>query len=126
MKTNILLVLLVCTAMVSNVKAQSKQYKYCRLTATEKNTITNNENIISKHEIINVDFGNNVNSYEIKDTSGISIGEKIESITNVIDALNYLSSLGWDYVNTVSPVVGYSRNFTYYMYILRKDITLKD
>jgi hypothetical protein len=126
MKTNILLVLLVCTAMVSSVKAQSKQYKYCRLTVTEKKTITNNENIISKHEIMNVDFGYNVNSYEIKDTSGISVGEKIESITNVIDALNYLGTLGWDYVNTVSSVVGYQRDFIYYVYILRKDITLKD
>lgn len=123
MKKKILIVPVLYILMVTGVTAQSVQYKYCRITVEENKR--GNSNKINNNEIINIDFGKRENFNGAEDTTEITKLEKVKTFTNTIDALDYLNSFGWEYVNTVCPVGGFFRGYNY-LYIVRKKIETKD
>ena len=80
--------------------------KYCLLLATGK--------FLSNDVDISIDYGQDSSIFEdtrIRDKNG-----KIIHFNSVIDALNYMESIGWEFVNAYAITVG-SQNV--YHYLLR-------
>ncbi len=52
---------------------------------------------------LKIDIGNNDSLFSFKDNSIIQNLKKVEKTTSLIDAFNYLSSLGWTYIEELKP-----------------------
>jgi hypothetical protein len=87
--------------------------KFCLLMATGK--------FLSKEVDISIDYGQDSSLFEdtrIRDKNG-----KIINFNSVIDALNYMESLGWEFVNAYAITVG---NQNVYHYLLKAKDNISD
>lgn len=62
--------------------------RYCGVTMMQKG--------LSAKVVLSLDFGNEWNPVALKD----EMTAKIKSFNSVIDAFNYMGSMGWKYVNS--------------------------
>ena len=86
--------------------------KYCLLLATGK--------FLSNEVDIRIDYGQDSSFFEdtrIRDKNGKTI-----FFNSVMDALNYMESIGWEYVNAYAVTVG-TQNVYHYLLKARSDIT---
>jgi hypothetical protein len=65
--------------------------RYCGLSISQKG--------LSAKMIISLDFGEEVNIWKLNAVKDEMTG-KIKTFNSVIDAFNYMGSLGWKYVNS--------------------------
>lgn len=105
---NLLISFIFCFASVSLATAQNKVERYCKISVFDKKNGT---------EKIVIDFGKD---QIFSDTSMATKLGKVNAFHNSIDALNYMSSLGWEYVNTTSAVASYAPYYNY-VYLFKKD-----
>ncbi len=106
---NLLVSFIFCFASVSLATAQNKLEMYCKVNVAGKKNGT---------EKIVIDYGKD---QIFSDTSMATKLGKVNTFHNSIDALNYMSSLGWEYITTTSPVryVSYAPLYTY-VYLFKK------
>uniref|UniRef100_F4C455 DUF4177 domain-containing protein n=1 Tax=Sphingobacterium sp. (strain 21) TaxID=743722 RepID=F4C455_SPHS2 len=74
--------------------------------------------LLSTKVKVSIDFGQEVNIWRkdwIKNEEG-----KIVKFNSVIDALNYMNSEGWDFVNAYAITIG---NQNVYHYVMKRKIT---
>ncbi|RPD41548.1 hypothetical protein [Chitinophaga barathri] len=71
--------------------AQEKVEKYCELIATAK--------MFSTKVTIEIDFGQEKKFFEFKDARIKDDLGKAKNFNSVVDALNYMGSLGWKFVD---------------------------
>jgi len=97
-------------------KSEAKE-EYCMILATQK--------FLSTKVKISVDFGqqvsfwkNTVRAQTLKDENGKAI-----SFNSVIDALNYMSSKGWEFVNAYVITVD---NENVLHYVMKRQLTEAD
>jgi hypothetical protein len=95
-------------AIAKYVPRDSLNYptKFCLLLATGK--------LFSNEVDITIDYGQDATFFEdkrIRDVNG-----KIIVFNSVIDALNYMGSIGWEYVNAYAITIG---NQNVYHYLLK-------
>jgi len=97
-------------------KSEAKE-EYCMILATQK--------FLSTKVKISVDFGqqvsfwkNTVRAQTLKDENGKAI-----SFNSVIDALNYMSSKGWEFVNAYAITVD---NENVLHYVMKRQLTEAD
>ncbi|WP_346318337.1 hypothetical protein [Chitinophaga sp. YIM B06452] len=75
----------------ANAYSQEKVEKYCELIATAK--------LFSNKVTIEVDFGQEKKFFDFKDSRIKDDLGKAKNFNSVVDALNYLGSLGWKFVD---------------------------
>ncbi len=75
----------------ANAYSQDKVEKYCELIATAK--------MFSNKVTIEVDFGQEKKFFDFKDARVKDDLGKAKNFNSVVDALNYLGSLGWKFVD---------------------------
>ena len=91
--------------------APARTEEYCMMMATQK--------FLSTKVIITLDYGQETKFFgggaaTVKDEAG-----KIQSFNSVIDALNYMNSQGWEFVNAYVVTVAQQN---VYHYVLRRKI----
>jgi len=98
-------------------KSEAKE-EYCMILATQK--------LLSTKVKISVDFGqevsfwkNTVRAQTLKDENGKAI-----SFNSVIDALNYMSSKGWEFVNAYAIATQDNQNILHY--VMKRQLTEAD
>jgi hypothetical protein len=89
---------IICTVLfaftlLSVTKAQIKAERFCKISVLYKT---------EKRQKISVDYGNIAGYSMPEDSAVISSLEKVKDYINDIDALNYMNSLGWEFVKIVS------------------------
>lgn len=94
-------------------KNEAKQ-EYCMILATQK--------LLSTKVSISVDFGQEWSFWKDKRSLKDESGKRLQ-FNSVIDALNYMSSQGWDFVNAYSLTVG-QQNVLHY--VMKRDLTEED
>lgn len=94
-------------------KNEAKQ-EYCMVLATQK--------LLSTKVSISVDFGQEWSFWKDKRSLKDESGKRLR-FNSVIDALNYMSSRGWDFVNAYSLTVG-QQNVLHY--VMKRDLTEED
>ena len=113
MKKIILLLLFVLPvlsqAQNTVVAVASPQEQYCMVLATSK--------LLSNKVTITIDFGQETKMFAFKDTRLKDDDGAVKNFNSVIDALNYMASQGWQFVNAYVITVG-GQNV--YHYVLRK------
>jgi len=122
MKNNLTILLFVlCAYFVQGQsielnKSEAKE-EYCMILATQK--------FLSTKVKISIDFGqevsfwkNTVRAQTLKDEKGKAI-----SFNSVIDALNYMSSKGWEFVNAYAITVD---NENVLHYVMKRQLTEAD
>ncbi len=102
----ILLLLLLSTPMLALCQTPSDSTEvYCMVLGTSK--------LLSKSLTISVDFGQKQSFW--KDTGKIRDEDgKMKEFNSVIDALNYMSSQGWSFINAYGLTVG-NQNVLHYV-----------
>lgn len=108
MKKLFVLTLLV---MPSCLFAQQKIEQYCELTAQNK--------LLSSKVTIDVDFGEERKFFSFKDNRIKDDLGKVKSFNTVIAALNYMGSLGWQFVDAF-PVNDSGNGKIYHYYFKRE------
>src|SRR3954464_6099926 len=78
--------------------SQQKVEKYCEVFMTSR--------VFSKGVNVFIDLGKDRSLLPFKNTSVKEDLEHVKKYTTVVDALNYMSSLGWSMVNSTSYQVG--------------------
>lgn len=105
---SILLLAFLCTT--TNVFAQNKTEKFCKVRF----------NFYTIHgqpkTEITVDYGQRDSAYAIKDTAITNALEKTKSFNSDVSVFNYMASLGWQIVSTI-PYGGYSAGNEGHIYI---------
>jgi hypothetical protein len=99
----IFLIVLVVFFLCAKTFSQEKIDKYCKLFTTG--------GVISKGMNIFLDLGKDESLFAFKDKKIKSQLLKVEDYRSIIDALNYMSSIGWTLVSsTITEVSGTSDN----------------
>jgi len=99
-----------------NEKHKTRKYTYCRIIGGNPHIFTTKVNIF-------IDFGqatswwSSLEQRKLKDDSGKTI-----NFNSMIDALNYMSDLGWDFVQAYVIKVGKE---DVNCYLMRKEIDIK-
>src|SRR5690606_9177419 len=88
--------------------------EYCMVLATSK--------LLSTKLTIQIDVGQEWSFWKDKRSLRDESGKRIE-FNSVIDALNYMASDGWEFVNAYAITVG---NQNVYHYVLKRDLTEED
>lgn len=111
----LLLLLLLCSPLLSIAQTDSVKIKpheqYCMILATSK--------FLSSKVNITVDFGQETKLFSFKDNRLKDDEGKIIAFNSVIDALNYMATQGWLFVNAYCITVS-GQNV--YHYVMRKPI----
>ncbi len=94
-------------------KTEAKE-EYCMIMATQK--------LLSTKVNVDVDFGQEWSFWENKRKITDENGKKMV-FNSVIDALNYMSSQGWEFVNAYSLTAG-QQNVLHY--VMKRDLTETD
>jgi len=97
---------------------QNAKEEYCMVSAFRKG-------LFSTKITVNIDFGQKVSFWRSTDYTHKLRDERGQAIAfnSVIDALNYMSSLGWEFVNAYAVVNGDSN---VYHYIMKRVLTEAD
>jgi hypothetical protein len=101
--------ILVITAISSF--GQDKVEKYCEMTAQAR--------LFSKKVTIDIDFGEERKFFSFKDTRVKDDLGKVKTFNSVVDALNFLGSVGWKLVNAF-PIAESSGSLVYHYYFKRE------
>lgn len=112
--------LLISIALLISIKSYSltlqdsskvkRTEEYAELIATQK--------LFSTKVTITVDYGEVKNLWKdnrVKDDNG-----KVTSFNTVVDAMNYMNSLGWEFVNAFPVSTGSGGGMVYHFYFKRK------
>lgn len=106
----ILIFLSICLFFsVEVVIAQNKTQMFCKIIITPAK---NGENIT-------IDYGKRSTYSFINDTTILAKMEKINGFNNDMDALNYMTSLGWELIKAFPLVRTYSTEK--YIYLFKKE-----
>lgn len=117
MKKVVLITLLACMSFLGFAQEKTEELsqsrakeEYCMILATAK--------LLSTKVNIDVDYGQKMSFW--KNTSAVKNEEgKRKDFNSVIDALNYMSSEGWEFVNAYSLTVG---NSNVLHYVMKRDL----
>lgn len=108
MKKILLLLALFCLPLLSYGQEEVKSHKvYCELVGTSK--------MLSAKVNVQIDFGQN----PYKDNRIVDENGKTKTFNSMVDAMNYMGSLGWEFKQAYVITVG-SQNV--YHWLLSKDI----
>jgi hypothetical protein len=98
----VLFSLFILSVFVTHIRAQSKVFKYCEITATE-GLRGNASTYIIQGKIDSL--------FSFKDSTVKSNLEKVNTFRTLPDALNYMASLGWV---LVTGIVGPGRGIDFF------------
>ena len=117
MKKVLLLLLLVMSVSFSSVAQDKKtsNYAYCEIVGTS--------NFSGSKIKVEVDFGQDKKLWG-QNITGKLLDEKGEEVkfNSMVDAMNYMSNLGWEFVQAyVMPIAGMSKE-NYYHFLLKKKL----
>lgn len=117
MKKVVLITLFACMSFLGFAQEKTEELsqskakeEYCMILATAK--------LLSTKVNISVDFGQAWSFWKDKRSLKDASGKKLE-FDSVIDALNYMSSEGWEFVNAYSLTVG---NSNVLHYVMKRDL----
>ena len=114
MRIALLLLMFLCPFLVkaqSDTTSQKPHEQYCMVLATAK--------LMSSKVNITVDFGQETKLFSFKDQRLKDEAGKVISFNSVIDALNYMSTQGWIFVNAYAVTVS-GQNV--YHYVMRRPV----
>ncbi|MDX1904386.1 MAG: hypothetical protein SFU27_09540, partial [Thermonemataceae bacterium] len=98
----------------SLVYGQQKQYIYCELVGTAK--------LFSFKVNVSVDYGQEIKAF--RDNLSIRDGDgKIKSFNSMVDALNYMGSQGWEFVQAYTVT---SKDQNVYHWLLKKEADINE
>lgn len=83
-----------CMLLLAPAVAQEPIETYCKLSVT---TLTNRKN----ENKISVDFGSEIDSLYLKQHNFLQDLEKVSSLKNDVEALNFLAKKGWRLISVV-------------------------
>ena len=96
------------------VCGQKKEYIYARIVGTEK--------MFSTKVRVTVDFGQETRFFGDKGTIRDKDG-KVRNFNSMIDALNFMGSIGWEFAQAYTLTIG---NQNVYHYLLKKEATKEE
>ena len=113
----IILLALFCAAGISSAQAQTepapapssftRTEEYCQVLATSK--------LLSTKVTITVDYGQETKLFAFKDTRLKDATGQVQAFNSVIDALNYMNSQGWEFVNAYAITLSGQNVYHYVM-----------
>ena len=105
----ILMVLVPAMAFSQNQRDSISRWAYCELVGTQKFLNPNKVNV-------SIDYGQSKGWFE--DTRIRNEQGKVETFNSMVDALNYMGDMGWEFVQAYVVTLG---NSNVYHWLLRAD-----
>lgn len=94
---------------VNNIPISQIDTEYIQIMATTK--------LLSTKVTVDIDFGQRNKAFALKDTEIRDENNQVVSFNSIIDALNFMSASGYDFVQAYTVTIS---NTVVYYYVMRK------